>query len=303
MRRPGGNQRLHCRAALGEALRVLIAGVLTGLLCSSAAYAAEPAASFKILKLEGNTVSWQRPDHGQGLVITYSLATEAVEFSGARNCRKMAPVEGIEAASGLAGSAVRQEIAAAFAMWEAVANITFREGADPATADILIGAQMEPVGWAFADVFYDALSTQRVKPISKALICLNPAKRWKIGFDGDVSTYDLRYTIAHEIGHAIGLDHPNGPGQIMGYRYEERFRQLQAGDVQGAMLIYGGREPAGATASAGAGPRRIQPLDVMPNVGEPEPSSRVLPELGLNRSGGLLWVAGSCCGWSGFPCQ
>jgi hypothetical protein len=43
-------------------------------------------------------------------------------------------------------------------MWEAVANIGFREAADPATADILIGAQLEPEGWAFANVFYDTLS-------------------------------------------------------------------------------------------------------------------------------------------------
>ena len=40
-------------------------------------------------------------------------------------------------------------------MWQAAANIGFREAADPAKADILIGAQLEPEGWAFANVFYD----------------------------------------------------------------------------------------------------------------------------------------------------
>ena len=47
--------------------------------------------------------------------------------------------------------------------------------------------------------------------------------------------------IAHEIGHAIGLDHPEPHGQIMSMRYHEEFRTLQAGDVSGAVRIYGPR--------------------------------------------------------------
>ena len=57
------------------------------------------------------------------------------------------------------------------------------------------GAQAEPEGWAFADVFYDVLSREAVKPISRGLICLNPARQWKVGFDGDLQRYDLRYTL------------------------------------------------------------------------------------------------------------
>lgn len=205
------------------------------------AAASEPS-NFKILKLHGNNVRWQKAAEGSRTV-TYSLVAGAVEFTDARNCRKMTGIDGLVASSRLTLSAVRDEIAAAFAMWQTVADITFGEALDPATADILIGAQAEPEGWAFADVFYDPQSSANIKPISRSLVCLNPAKRWKIGFDGDLKTYDLRYTLAHEIGHAIGLDHPNDPVAIMGYRYEERFRDLQAGDVDGAVALYGARAP------------------------------------------------------------
>jgi hypothetical protein len=206
--------------------------------------------SFKTLRLEGSGVRWQSAAKGQPRVLSYAVVTHDVEFAGARNCGKMTKLGGLLSASHIAPETIRGEIAAAFAMWQAVANIAFREAADPEKADILIGAQLEPEGWAFANVFYDTLSTEPVKPISRALVCLNPQKRWKVGFDGDLGSYDVRYTITHEIGHTIGLDHPNGGGQIMGYRYEETFRELQAGDVAGAVLLYGRRQPDGIVASS-----------------------------------------------------
>jgi hypothetical protein len=211
---------------------------------------ASESASFKTLRLEGNGVRWQSSASGQPRIVTYSVAVGDMAFAGARNCGRMTTLEGLLAASQITPSTLREEIAAAFAMWEAVANIRFREAASPEKADILIGAQAEPEGWAFANVFYDTQSPEAVKPISRSLICLNPEKRWKVGFDGDLRSYDLRYTITHEIGHAIGLDHPSGAGQIMGYRYEETFRTLQPGDIAGAVVLYGKNQPDGIAAAS-----------------------------------------------------
>jgi hypothetical protein len=232
-------------------LKFVIFGLLAGLLCcGTGSVAADDGASFKTLKLEGNRVHWQSAAKGQQRVLSYAVVTQDMEFAGARNCGKITRPDDLLAASQIGPEVLRSEITAAFGMWEAVANIGFREAESPATADILIGAQLEPEGWAFANVFYDTLSPEPVKPISRALICLNPLKRWKVGFDGDLRTYDLRYTLAHEIGHTIGLDHPSGGGEIMGYRYEEKFRQLQPGDISGAVLLYGKRQADSITAAS-----------------------------------------------------
>ena len=58
-------------------------------------------------------------------------------------------------------------------------------------------------------------STNRpVSGIRQSLICINAARPWKIGFDGNLDIYDVRQTLAHEIGHAIGLDHPGATGGL-----------------------------------------------------------------------------------------
>jgi hypothetical protein len=200
-------------------------------------------AFFKWLRLEGNAVRWQTSQaSGAPVVLRFRVMADSAEFAGARNCKRMISPDDLLAKSGIEGAAFRRELAAAFAMWQQAANISFREAAADEPADIVIGAQAEPEGWAFADVFYNVAATDPVKPISRALICLNPTKRWKIGFDGDLKTYDLRYTLTHEIGHAIGLDHPDGGAQIMGYRYLEQFRVLQPGDIAGAVRLYGPRQ-------------------------------------------------------------
>jgi hypothetical protein len=195
---------------------------------------------FRLLDLDGSLVQWGRPGRGGAATVTvsYAFVRELTQLDDARNCQAMQPLDGLLAASGIDFERLRSETRAAFSMWEGVADIRFREVADPSHAGILIGAQAEPLGRAFADVKY-AAGEGPWRQIERSLICLNPAKRWKIGFDGNLKVYDLRYTLAHEIGHAIGLDHPEPAGQIMSARYEERFRTLQFGDVRGAVQLYG----------------------------------------------------------------
>jgi Matrixin len=230
---------------------VSLAAVL--LLGSGFALAGEPETflGFRLLDLENQSVKWQSPRMGESATVSYAFATQATATPGARNCASMLPPDKAYAPSHISRGQFAREVAAAFRMWEQVANITFREIGNADAADILIGAQGKPVGRAFTNVALKPTGADGRKVIARSLICLNPRQRWKIGFDGDLDVYDLRYTIAHEIGHAIGLDHPSAAGQLMSYRYDERQRGLQAGDMQGAALLYGSKP--GASRFAGSG--------------------------------------------------
>jgi hypothetical protein len=172
------------------------------------------------------------------LVVTYAIVEQTMTFKGAENCPTLTTLGDLVTRSGLDRARVRQELSAAFDMWSQVAAISFREVSDVEHAGILIGAQGDPDGHAYTE-----LSLGRdeggIKEIKRALVCLNPQKNWKIGFGGSLQVYDLRYTFAHEIGHAIGLDHPDGFTSLMAMRYDEAFRTLQPTDVAGAQYLYG----------------------------------------------------------------
>ncbi|MDP2620204.1 MAG: matrixin family metalloprotease [Hyphomicrobiales bacterium] len=205
---------------------------------------ASAASQYKLLQFESHFVKWGNPHLGTAATVSYALVPQSMSFPGARNCGALRPLDRLLSASKIPASVFQSELRAAFAEWEVAANIRFRDAKDPTAADILIGAQDAPRGWAFTNVDYADASDGRTRTISKALICLNPERPWKIGFDGNIDIYDLRYTLLHEIGHAIGLDHPGPKGELMSFKYRETFRSLQAGDAAGAGVLYGTTSPS-----------------------------------------------------------
>lgn len=200
---------------------------------------------FRLLALDGRpAVRWAMPARGLPAKITYAFVSGTMAFPGARNCDGMVAPAAILARSRIDMEAFRREVRAAFDLWQRAANVQFEETTSIATAGILIGADAKPRGRAFTNVKLKAgvaASGGKIGAIDQSLICLNPSQPWKIGFDGDLAVYDLRFTMTHEIGHAIGLDHPGPEGQLMSFRYVERSRELQAGDIAGAAALYGRR--------------------------------------------------------------
>ena len=74
-------------------MKIATIGLAAGLLGSvgfvmSTANAAD-AENYKILRLDGNNVRWQ-PVVGKAPVISYAIATQQMDFPGARNCQKIA---------------------------------------------------------------------------------------------------------------------------------------------------------------------------------------------------------------------
>ncbi len=230
---------------------------------------AAPASAGALLEVDGRLLKWISREATSTTTITYAVLAGPYALPGGRsilspdNCSSMRAFNDIAAASpGIPAEAAGRALHAAFAAWEAAANVKFVEVGDPLQANIVVGAQDVPAGRAFTNLSYR--SDRGVLPVEKALgepqpaapqggaepgggvsgieqsyVCLNPSSRWKTGFDGDLEVYDLRHTFMHEIGHAIGLDHPGRSGSVMAYRYDEGVRELQSSDIAAVQRLYG----------------------------------------------------------------
>ena len=210
---------------------------------------AEAGEPYRLLRLDGGFMKWGAPELGAGATVTYAIATERRDSAEARNCRAMAPLGPLLTSAGVSMPVFLEELRAAFVLWEEAANLTFKLVA-PDQAQILFGAQAVPRGRAFTNVDYEDAAASDTHRLRQSLVCLNPATPWKVGFDGNLDAYDLRYVLAHEIGHAIGLDHPGAQrGHLMSFRYDEDSRGLSAGDIAGIERLYGPRLPMATVAS------------------------------------------------------
>ena len=260
--------RVYLAVLLGSFWLLGSIGLLGLIWCMTVA-----AGAGDLLQVYGANVKWSPPVDGGPTIVSYAVLSGPRALSkrngllSANNCGAMQGLtDAVALSADVSSQTVLDELQQAFAAWEHVANIKFVESADVDRANIIIGATRVPKGKAFAnlslrhDGYGSAIAsalgddrqtaiiasergvTKRVEEIDKAYVCLNANAQWKRGFDGNLDVYDLRHTFMHEIGHAIGLDHPDTMPAVMGFRYDERTSELQPIEIAAVQKLYGARK-------------------------------------------------------------
>lgn len=216
-------------------------------------------AQYEPLRLNGELVRWFPKSDGR--FVLYYAIINSDHYTVTSNCGHIRAPDQVRAAAGISTEEFRALTRRAFAAWHDASGITFLESRSD-SADIVIGEQGAPAGFAFTSVEPGARRQSGWREIERATICFNPQKRWKAVKDGNADIYDLTHTLTHEIGHAIGLDHPGRRGHIMSFRYDEDLRGLTSGDIAGARFLYGiggrvGQRTGAGSPAGGATAREI----------------------------------------------
>ena len=224
---------------------VACAFVLTAMCAGSSIACADDG--FRLLQIDGHELKWGEPVLGKGATITYAVIAGSSAIRGNINCLHVGGIEPLLTRSQITPQAFDRELKGALAMWQSAANVEFRPTKRPAAANIVFASEIAPEGIAYADVAFDLAKKGIVSRLKKGIVCLNPNIRWTaVQSDSNdaaraTEEYRLRYTLAHELGHVLGLDHPGPEGELMSFEYGSKFNGLKQGDIAGIGTLYGRR--------------------------------------------------------------
>ncbi len=186
-----------------------------------------------------------RPIVGTPAHVTYrflSGESPSVEnWYSKHNCKNVQPIENDEILSML-----KEQFARATLEWSIAARVTFEYVEDDALANVLIGFQRHSYGVAWANLNVQHSRNQETHILQKGIVCLNPTLEWTDKPAVEGKQY-AAFVFAHEIGHILGFDHPNGfsKDSLMFSKYPQPRSSislsLSESDIRGAQYLYGTR--------------------------------------------------------------
>lgn len=176
---------------------------------------------------------WGPPAMGTGATVTWSLMGTGLGIDGGSST----------SLASFMPAGFKAAIVAAFSAWSAVADLTFIEVTDPGVSYTGIGAGSSDIritGHTFdgpSGVLAHGFYPPANGGFAAGDIHFDIAETWKLSFGGP--GFDIFQVMAHELGHALGLDHTVVPSSLMNSFYTEALSGPQADDVAGMVAIYG----------------------------------------------------------------
>lgn len=181
---------------------------------------------------------WGSPVMGTGATVTWSLMPTGT------SCTAEGAGCSITSFADAMPTGWLSAVNSAFSAWSSVANLTFVQVADDGAAfnagttsgNIRLG--LHAFDGAFGVLAHGYYPPNNGNSAAGD-IHFDIAENWKLGFGG--AGFNLFQVLAHELGHALGLNHTAVPGSLMNPYYTEAFVGPQADDIAGMQFIYGAR--------------------------------------------------------------
>jgi hypothetical protein len=198
---------------------------------------------------------WGPAAFGTGATITYSFPDANGYATGGTSEFNATAIVPLESFMPFTLAQIKEQVRLAMDAWEAVANVTFIEVTDTdvsfngvgAAGDIRIGGHtFNGPGGTLAHCYFPPVLVVPGYTLEGDLH-FDVAETWKIGYGG--TGFDIFQVTAHELGHALGLNHTAVANSLMRSTYSEAFRGPQPDDIAGAQFIYGAPLPEPASAS------------------------------------------------------
>lgn len=197
---------------------------------------------------QGDLLKWGEPVLGTPAVVTYAFAYGSFPtHAEVGDCGAVDSLSPLLWKNSLSPAQFEKEAAAGLALWEEASGVRFKRVQNPAEADILFGASVENHDFNLARAglgLADAAKTRGgVRSIVKGAICFDSDVAWTFAPAHDPDTHleqlSVRMTVAHEVGHVIGLHHPRSKNALMQKTERHQLTGLMQGDREGIQILYG----------------------------------------------------------------